>query len=105
VSEVLKASINIFLRNIKQHSITTEEGIKTSLVAFQLRQSLQEILDSIHDEDGRSDVAIHAPSLEKVLTILDARHVVGQYHPAMALKARIEKLEGVNAGEFKLPYF
>ena len=59
---------------------------------------MQEILDSIHDEDGRSDVAIVAPSLEKVLTILDARHVVGQYHPAMALKARIEKLEGVNAG-------
>jgi hypothetical protein len=57
---------------------------------------LQEILDSIHEEDGRSDVAIHAPSLEKVLTILDARHVVGQYHPAMVLKARIEKLEGIN---------
>ena len=66
--------------------------------SIQLRISLQEILDSIHDEDGRSDVAIVAPSLEKVLTILDARHVVGQYHPAMALKARIEKLEGVNAG-------
>jgi hypothetical protein len=43
-------------------------------------------------------VAIHAPSLEKVLTILDARHLVGEFHPAIALKARIEKLEGINSG-------
>ena len=44
-----------------------------------------------------------APSLEKVLTILDARHIMGQTHPAVALKARIEKLEGINAGEFGFP--
>ena len=59
---------------------------------------LQETLDLIKETDGKSDVAIYAPTLDKLLTILDARHLWGNYHPAMALKAKIEKLDGANAG-------
>ena len=35
--------------------------------------------------------------LEKLVEILDARHLWGQYHPAQGLKAQISKLEGGNA--------
>lgn len=64
-----------------------------------LRAGLQEALDSIKDSDGKSDVRIEAPTLEKLLTILDAKHLWGgQYHPALVLKSRIQHLEGSNSG-------
>lgn len=59
---------------------------------------MQEILDSVRNQDGSSDVKIKSEALEEVMTALDARHLWGEYHPAMALKARIGKLEGVNEG-------
>ncbi len=59
---------------------------------------MQEILDSLRATDGQSDVKVESEALEHIMTVLDARHLWGEYHPAMTLKARIEKLEGVNAG-------
>lgn len=68
-----------------------------------LRKSLQEILESIRNQDANSDVKIHSESLEAVLSMLDARHLWGaSYHPAMGLKAKIERLEGANMGERKI---
>ena len=63
----------------------------------QLRLGMREILDSIRDQDGVSDVLVSSPVLERVVTALDARHLYGEYKPAMALKAQMERLEGVNA--------
>ena len=48
--------------------------------------------------DGNSDVRIHSESLDQIITALDARHLWGNYHPAMQLKSQIEKLEGANSG-------
>ena len=62
-----------------------------------LREGMHEILDSVKDQDGKSDVVVSCPVLEQLLTILDARHYFGDYKPAMGLKSQIEKLEGVNA--------
>ena len=59
---------------------------------------LEETLDIIKNADANSNCAIFAPTLEKLLTILDARHLWGNYHPAMGLKAKIEKLDGANEG-------
>ena len=59
---------------------------------------MQETLDIIKDSDGKSNLAINAPTLDKLMTILDARHLWGNYHPAMGLKSKIEKLDGANAG-------
>ncbi|TRY62027.1 hypothetical protein TCAL_01502 [Tigriopus californicus] len=61
-----------------------------------LRRSLQEVLESIRTQDAQSDVKIQSESLEQVIAILDARHLWGNYHPAMGLKAKIERLEGMN---------
>ena len=62
------------------------------------RVGLQETLDIIKNADANSNVAIYAPTLEKLLNILDARHLWGNYHPAMGLKAKIVKLDGANEG-------
>ena len=64
-----------------------------------LRKGMQEILDSVRNQDASSDVKIQAPEIERLLGILDARHLWGSYHPAMGLKNRIEQLEGINSGE------
>ena len=61
-----------------------------------LRKGMKEILQDVKDQDGKSDVMIHCPALEKLVGILDARHLWGSYHPAMNLKAQIDKLEGAN---------
>ena len=61
-----------------------------------LREGMHEILDSVKEQDGKSDVIVSCPVLEQLLTILDARHYFGDYKPAMGLKSQIEKLEGVN---------
>jgi hypothetical protein len=63
----------------------------------QLRLGMHQILDSIREQDGASDVLVASPILERVVTALDARHLYGDYKPAMALKAQMERLEGVNA--------
>ncbi len=62
----------------------------------ELRTGMKEILEDIRVQDGKSDVVIHCPALEKLVSILDARHLWGSYHPAMGLKAQIDKLEGAN---------
>ena len=62
-----------------------------------LRQGMKEIHEDVKSQDGQSDVLIHCPTLEKLVEILDARHLWGQYHPAQGLKAQISKLEGGNA--------
>ena len=63
-----------------------------------LRKGMREILDSVRNQDASSDVKIEAPEIERLLGILDARHLWGSYHPAMGLKNRIEQLEGINSG-------
>ncbi len=65
----------------------------------ELRKGMKEILEDVKEQDGQSDVLIHSPALEKLISILDARHLWGNYHPAMGLKAQIDKLEGANAGK------
>lgn len=62
-----------------------------------LRKGMQEILEDIKTQDGKSDVLIHCPALEKLVGILDAKHLWGSYHPAMSLKGQIDKLEGANS--------
>ena len=62
-----------------------------------LRKGMKEIHEDVKSQDGQSDVLIHCPTLEKLVEILDARHLWGQYHPAQGLKAQISKLEGANA--------
>ena len=69
---------------------------KSFLLLFSV--GLEETLDIIKNADANSNCAIFAPTLEKLLTILDARHLWGNYHPAMGLKAKIEKLDGANEG-------
>ena len=61
-----------------------------------LRKGMKEILEEVKEQDGKSDVMIQCPALEKLVGILDARHLWGSYHPAMNLKAQIDKLEGAN---------
>ena len=62
-----------------------------------LRQGMHEILDSVKDQDGKSDVVVSCPVLENLLTILDARHFYGEYKPAMGLKSKMEKMDGWNS--------
>ena len=62
----------------------------------ELRKGMKQILEDVREQDGQSDVLIQCPSLEKLVGILDARHLWGNYHPAMGLKAQIDKLDGQN---------
>ncbi len=68
----------------------------------QLRVGMHEILDSIRQQDGRSDVAVASETLERLVAIMDNRRVFGTYHPDMTIKNRLEKMEGANAGKENL---
>ncbi|KAF5307268.1 hypothetical protein FQR65_LT06984 [Abscondita terminalis] len=61
-----------------------------------LRKGLHEILNSIQEKNERSKKEISSKTLEKLLCVLDARHVSGWYHPAMRLQAELNTLEGIN---------
>lgn len=62
-----------------------------------LRQGMHEILDCIHNQDGKSIITIQSQTLENLLEALDARHLAGWYHPAMRLQGRVNYLQGSNA--------
>ena len=62
-----------------------------------LRLGMHEILESVKDQDGTSDVQVSSPILENLITILDARHLFGEYKPVMGVKAQVERLEGANS--------
>ena len=83
-------SLNKELSSVKSKS---EELLEEN---NKLREGMHEILDSIKEQDGRSDVLVSCPVLEQLLIILDARHFYGDYKPAMGLKSQMEKLDGVN---------
>ncbi|XP_015607794.1 centrosomal protein of 290 kDa isoform X2 [Cephus cinctus] len=62
-----------------------------------LRKGMHEILDSIHNHDGKGIVEVQSDTLERLLEALDMRHVAGWYHPAMRLQGRLNVVEGSNA--------
>ncbi|XP_063976076.1 centrosomal protein Cep290 [Diachasmimorpha longicaudata] len=62
-----------------------------------LRKGLHEILDSIHDQDGKGTVDVQSNTLERLLEALDVRHLAGWYHPAMRLQERLNVVQGSNA--------
>ncbi|XP_015122531.1 centrosomal protein cep290 [Diachasma alloeum] len=62
-----------------------------------LRKGLHEILDSIHDQDGKGTVDVQSDTLERLLEALDVRHLAGWYHPAMRLQERLNVVQGSNA--------
>ena len=64
-----------------------------------LRKGMREILDLVRNQDASSDVWIEVPKIERLLGMLDARHLWGSYHPAMGLKNRVKQLEGINSGK------
>ena len=86
--------------NQELHSMLSAEKTKNEEMLDEndkLRAGMHEILDSIKEQDGESDVMVSSPILEKLLAILDSRHLYGEYKPMMGLKMQMEKLEGVNA--------
>ncbi|KAE8749543.1 hypothetical protein FOCC_FOCC003808 [Frankliniella occidentalis] len=61
-----------------------------------LRQGLHDILDSVHNQDGKSNVRLESKVLEQLLHALDSRHISGWYHPAMRIQAKVNAVEGSN---------
>ena len=45
----------------------------------ELRKGMKQILEDVREQDGQSDVVIQCPSLEKLVGILDARHLWGNF--------------------------
>ncbi|XP_032687965.1 centrosomal protein of 290 kDa-like isoform X2 [Odontomachus brunneus] len=62
-----------------------------------LRTGMHEIMDSIHNQDGKSGVEIQSNTLERLLEALDVRHLAGWYHPAMRLQGQLNVVQGSNA--------
>ncbi|XP_012225384.2 centrosomal protein of 290 kDa [Linepithema humile] len=62
-----------------------------------LRTGMHEIMDSIHNQDGKSEVEIQSDTLERLLEALDVRHLAGWYHPAMRLQEHLNVVQGSNA--------
>ena len=88
---------NTEIENLRKAVVDAETGLEEMTEENkQLTAGLEETLDTIKESDAKSNCAIYAPTLEKLFNILDARHLWGNYHPAMGLKAKIEKLDGAN---------
>ncbi|KAL0133342.1 hypothetical protein PUN28_000825 [Cardiocondyla obscurior] len=62
-----------------------------------LRKGMHEIMDSIRNQDGKSEVEIQSSTLERLLEALDVRHLAGWYHPAMRLQEHLNVVLGSNA--------
>ncbi|XP_011868015.1 PREDICTED: centrosomal protein of 290 kDa isoform X2 [Vollenhovia emeryi] len=62
-----------------------------------LRTGMHEIMDSIRNQDGKSEVEIQSSTLERLLEALDVRHLAGWYHPAMRLQEHLNVIQGSNA--------
>ncbi|XP_018356859.1 PREDICTED: centrosomal protein of 290 kDa-like [Trachymyrmex septentrionalis] len=62
-----------------------------------LRTGMHEIMDSIRNQDGKSEVEIQSSTLERLLEALDVRHLAGWYHPAMRLQEHLNVVQGSNA--------
>ncbi|XP_029158200.1 centrosomal protein of 290 kDa-like [Nylanderia fulva] len=61
-----------------------------------LRKGMHEIMDSIRNQDGKSEVEIQSSTLERLLEALDVRHLAGWYHPAMRLQEHLNVTQGSN---------
>ncbi|XP_072743789.1 centrosomal protein of 290 kDa isoform X2 [Anoplolepis gracilipes] len=61
-----------------------------------LRKGMHEIMDSIRNQDGKSEVEIQSSTLERLLEALDVRHLAGWYHPAMRLQEHLNVIQGSN---------
>ncbi|KAF6213573.1 hypothetical protein GE061_011294 [Apolygus lucorum] len=61
-----------------------------------LRKGMHEIMESIKNQDGSAKVNVESETLERLLEMLDSRHISGWYHPAMRLQAALNKLQGNN---------
>ncbi|KAK4881329.1 hypothetical protein RN001_004648 [Aquatica leii] len=87
---------NEFNKKNYEHDKNSEQYNKLLEENEGLRKGLHEILESIQDKNERSKKEINFESLEKLLCILDARHVSGWYHPAMRLQAELNTMQGIN---------
>uniref|UniRef100_A0A146M1W4 Centrosomal protein n=2 Tax=Lygus hesperus TaxID=30085 RepID=A0A146M1W4_LYGHE len=61
-----------------------------------LRKGMHEIMESIKNQDGSAKVVVESETLERLLEMLDSRHISGWYHPAMRLQVALNKLQGNN---------
>lgn len=46
---------------------------------------------------GKSTVVIQSNTLERLLEVLDVRHLAGWYHPAMRMQEHLNVVQGSNA--------
>ncbi|KAG5345889.1 CE290 protein, partial [Acromyrmex heyeri] len=82
-SENMKISSKIDISEVNQNiQILIEENEA-------LRTGMHEIMDSIRNQDGKSEVEIQSSTLERLLEALDVRHLAGWYHPAMRLQEHL----------------
>ncbi|XP_011049830.1 PREDICTED: centrosomal protein of 290 kDa [Acromyrmex echinatior] len=90
-SENMKISSKIDISEVNQNiQILIEENEA-------LRTGMHEIMDSIRNQDGKSEVEIQSSTLERLLEALDVRHLAGWYHPAMRLQEHLNVVQGSNA--------
>jgi hypothetical protein len=61
-----------------------------------LRQGMREILVGVQESDGRSDVTIDCPSLERVCQLIESRSISDSLANVIALKAELDLLRGFN---------
>ncbi|KAG5322462.1 CE290 protein, partial [Pseudoatta argentina] len=90
-SENMKISSKIDISEVNQNiQILIEENEA-------LRTGMHEIMDSIRNQDGKSEVEIQSSTLERLLEALDVRHLAGWYHPAMRLQEHLNVVQGSSA--------
>ncbi|XP_077268210.1 centrosomal protein 290kDa isoform X1 [Temnothorax americanus] len=110
ISENLDDSSNQFLHstklieseNIQLYSKTDISEVNQNIQILieeneALRTGMHEIMDSIRNQDGKSEVEIQSSTLERLLEALDVRHLAGWYHPAMRLQEHLNVIQGSNA--------
>lgn len=61
-----------------------------------LRQGMKEILMGVQESDGRSDVSVECPSLERVCQLLESRSISDSLANVIALKAELDLMRGFN---------
>ncbi|XP_077268211.1 centrosomal protein 290kDa isoform X2 [Temnothorax americanus] len=91
LEELVRQNKNLVAENLELKSdILIEENEA-------LRTGMHEIMDSIRNQDGKSEVEIQSSTLERLLEALDVRHLAGWYHPAMRLQEHLNVIQGSNA--------
>jgi len=96
----LRNRVNSLKSSPDSNDSLVQQIAQLQLENHDLQMGMKEILLGIHESDGKSDVTIDCPVLERLLVFLESREISSDLMTVLALKAELDLIRGYN-GELR----